>query len=415
MRRYNSKYKKRNNIDYYKGLSSSQFYYPQNTFDEGGKMGMVGAVGSIATAAISDIKEGLDTGPKYPSNPLQEMVDNASNASGGIASGISNAFGSGVKKATNQLENQNFSKNFESNEGLMDSWDSINFLEKQDIHKGAGWANLGLAALGAPWLETDGNGLSVSTDNLQAFGEGATAGAAGGPWGALIGGIVGGTTELFGRVFQNRNKRKMNDAIEDYNNRQLASFNNAASNLATQNALNAEMNYAAYGGYINTFDEGGMLPEETYLQDIPEELANEYNLNAPLEQIPQEDYNEVKKINNGGRHEENPHGGVPMGVDQQGTPNLVEEGEIIWGDYVFSDRIKADENIIKKYKIPSRLKNKTYAQIAKRLQKESEEMPNDPITKRGLMRMMKRLQESQEEQKYLEEIEKMKEEQEIYM
>jgi hypothetical protein len=29
-----------------------------------------------------------------------------------------------------------------------------------------------------------------------------------------------------------------------------------------------------------------------------------------------------------------------MGVDSQGVPNLVEEGEVRWGDYMFSDRLK---------------------------------------------------------------------------
>ena len=30
-----------------------------------------------------------------------------------------------------------------------------------------------------------------------------------------------------------------------------------------------------------------------------------------------------------------------MGVDEQGIPNLVEEGEVIFNDYVFSNRIEA--------------------------------------------------------------------------
>ena len=47
----------------------------------------------------------------------------------------------------------------------------------------------------------------------------------------------------------------------------------------------------------------------------------------------------VSFINTGGTHEENPNDGVPMGVDSQGVPNLVEEGEVRWGDYMFSDRL----------------------------------------------------------------------------
>ena len=49
----------------------------------------------------------------------------------------------------------------------------------------------------------------------------------------------------------------------------------------------------------------------------------------------QEDYNAV---NAGGSHEENPMGGVPYGVNQDGSQNMVEQGEVSVGDNVFSDR-----------------------------------------------------------------------------
>ena len=38
-----------------------------------------------------------------------------------------------------------------------------------------------------------------------------------------------------------------------------------------------------------------------------------------------------------------------MGVDEQGIPNLVEEGEVIFNDYVFSNRMKAPKNLKKRY------------------------------------------------------------------
>ena len=50
--------------------------------------------------------------------------------------------------------------------------------------------------------------------------------------------------------------------------------------------------------------------------------------------------NGVTTIGNGGTHESNPYEGVQMGVDPQGIPNLVEEGEVIYDDYVFSNRIR---------------------------------------------------------------------------
>ena len=82
-------------------------------------------------------------------------------------------------------------------------------------------------------------------------------------------------------------------------------------------------------------------------------------------------------INAGGSHSENPYGGVPMGVDPEGTPNLVEEGEVIFNDYVFSKRLKVPKAVRNKYKLGGPL---TFADAALRMSKEAEERPNDPIS-----------------------------------
>lgn len=87
-------------------------------------------------------------------------------------------------------------------------------------------------------------------------------------------------------------------------------------------------------------------------------------------------------INNGGTHESNPYEGVPISMDQEGNPNLVEEGEVIWNDYVFSNRLKVPKSIQKKYKLGKR--ELTFANAIDKLSKESEERPNDPISMRGL-------------------------------
>lgn len=48
---------------------------------------------------------------------------------------------------------------------------------------------------------------------------------------------------------------------------------------------------------------------------------------------------EIIPIENGGTHEENPYGGVPMGIGANGNMNTVEEGEVKFGDYIFSNRL----------------------------------------------------------------------------
>ena len=103
--------------------------------------------------------------------------------------------------------------------------------------------------------------------------------------------------------------------------------------------------------------------------------------------------NGVTFIDNGGSHEANPFEGVQMGIDPQGVPNLVEEGEVVYNDYVFSDRMKLPKKLKEKYSI----KGETFADAAKQLSKESEERPNDPISQRGLEAFMSALAESQEE------------------
>lgn len=113
----------------------------------------------------------------------------------------------------------------------------------------------------------------------------------------------------------------------------------------------------------------------------------------------------LEYINNGHTHSENPYGGVPMGSDRDGTPNLVEENETIWNDYVFSNRLKVPETLTDKYKLS---KNITFAEASKKLGKEIEETPNDPISKRTFNFFMQDLQQSQEEVKAKKELAKAK-------
>lgn len=101
-------------------------------------------------------------------------------------------------------------------------------------------------------------------------------------------------------------------------------------------------------------------------------------------------------IGNGGSHEANPNEGVQVGVDPQGIPNLVEEGEVIWNDYVFSKRLKVPRAFKAKYK----LKDGgllSFADAAKKFAEENKERPNDPISKRGRDALLTALMDQQEE------------------
>lgn len=101
-------------------------------------------------------------------------------------------------------------------------------------------------------------------------------------------------------------------------------------------------------------------------------------------------------VGNGGTHEENPMEGVPMGMDAEGNPNLVEQGEVIFNDYVFSNRLFADGGLLESFNLPKSYDGHSFAAIAEKLGDESKERPNDPISKRGLLNSMSRLQQAQE-------------------
>lgn len=108
--------------------------------------------------------------------------------------------------------------------------------------------------------------------------------------------------------------------------------------------------------------------------------------------------NGLMHINAGLSHEDNPYDGVQLGTDAQGKPNLVEEEETIFDDYVFSKRIKADAKTKKKFHIGKNT-DISYADLSKKLEKESAERPNDAISQAGLEKQMHDLADEQERQK----------------
>ena len=105
------------------------------------------------------------------------------------------------------------------------------------------------------------------------------------------------------------------------------------------------------------------------------------------------------KVNEGGSHEENPNGGVQIGVDPEGNPNLLEEGEPVYKDYVYSDNITAEKEFLEQNNLPGKYDGKLYSKIADDILSEAEERPLDPISRNGLEALLGRLADAQEGQK----------------
>ena len=133
-------------------------------------------------------------------------------------------------------------------------------------------------------------------------------------------------------------------------------------------------------------DEGGELEEPLF--DFPVE----YNHGGYFSLRP-----ELIKIDQGGTHEQNPLDGVPMGFDENGIPNLVEEGETIFDDYVFSNRLAPTEKQLAEGGLATKYKDHTFADISEKIAKQFEETPVDPIARESFKESMQRLKTIQEQ------------------
>lgn len=192
-------------------------------------------------------------------------------------------------------------------------------------------------------------------------GLGSTFGPVGSAIGAVGGAVVGGIKSIFGNKKAKRKERRAK---------------NKARGLNTMATLESYMG-KAYG-----FADGG---------NINNLMGRKYFAEGGL-----------TSFNTGGSHEESPIGGIPQGIGDNGNVNLVEEGETRYQDYIFSDRLTLDEDIVKELNLPSNLIGKTFAEASEILAKDIEEHPNDPISKRGFEEMMIRLQAANNMKKDLE-------------
>lgn len=243
--------------------------------------------------------------------------------------------------------------------------------------------------------------------------------------------------------FSNKAKNKYKELKKQQDiarNRALTAFDSAADSIDTSTDLNALANFAADGGPLimrytglmspfgNRFAKGGKIHIKKanrgkFTKYCGGKVTSECIAKGKRSSNPAvrkratfaanarkwkhafggdllthgaEWDNGLKVIGNGGTHEENPMEGVPMGIAPDGQSNLVEEGEVIFNNYVFSNRMFADKKLLEDFKLPKAYDGYSFAAIAEKLGDESKERPNDPISKRGLLSSMSRLQQAQE-------------------
>ena len=153
---------------------------------------------------------------------------------------------------------------------LMNAWNSIGFAKdnyiKRDIDKQTGFQK----------------GLGVFNSTAS----GASAGMSiGGPWGALIGGVAGLGSGLYGMFNRGAQAKKaakrLNAQADTVNSNLLSGFNNNATNLDISAGQNMLANYSAYGGGLNVLDnqpyyaDGGILEGDYDVDNITPEQIRE--------------------------------------------------------------------------------------------------------------------------------------------
>lgn len=322
--------------------------YSYNVFDIGG---------------IKDSINKLDTFLKDSDN-IDKIESGLGAATSIINAGLSNAKvadTSNIENAIRDFTNTPIERS--SREALSNQW--VNTVNPRDNYEGSDF--------------TQSTGSQIGNTLGAAFSGALSGSKLGGLPGAIGGAIIGLGSGITGAIIGNNRAKKKADRLNRLatNAAQIRQGNYYASAdyLDDIDMFNYLSNYKALGGYMdNLFSRGG------YLGHTHGGIFD----------------NGVTFINEGGSHEENPYGGVQSGVDSEGTPNLVEEGEVIYNDYVFSNRTHPTEQQLVDFGLPKRYANWTFARIANELSKESEERMYDPISKNGLEDSMSKLMSLQE-------------------
>lgn len=194
-----------------------------------------------------------------------------------------------------------------------------------------------------------------------------------------------------------KKNKELAEKAQDAQDRAYREVTNNVTAISKNQMNDLMASYFAFGGPFGYgYPIGGAIDYEiAQAQLAQKELKAKKALGGALHTHGADWTNGIIIVDNGGSHEQNPLEGVPMGMGPDGRPNLVEEGEVIYKDYVFSNRLKVPKSVQETYKLKGK-GGLTFAEAAKQAQKESEERPNDPISKRGLEDIMSKLISEQE-------------------
>ena len=332
----------------------------------------------------------------------------------------------GLGGAQNPNAPYNVSYNNEVNNNTNEAKKNIGTFLSTDLGKGITSAvGSAVGSIGGGFIS---NGMTSTAGNVIG-GLQNIAGAIPGPWGAAASaglGVIGGlANRMFGSKMNEENIAKVEGNINQLNNfsSNASSYDTLASSWGNAPVgMNFDNSYIGKDGWFshkaknkanelrdrvtsgNLWVQNSLMNNANNLrEDQMNNMAANYSafggplfaMGGKFSTSGGEFTNGLTYIGNGGSHETNPLQGVPMGVDPEGNPNLVEEGETIFNDYVFSKRLKVPRGLRGKYKLNPK-KELSFAEMSKELAKESDERPNDPISINGLRALMGDLAANQE-------------------
>ena len=391
---------------------------------------VVGAVGNklISGGLNSSVGNGIANiggaigGAVSTINPVVGGIVSA--ASGIIGGGVNALFGTKVNQAKLNAANEgtNYLNNFNSNASSFDEIQGPNAVTKvQNAYKGGlfrkGKARRQNAALraeraqAASWANRSvdnniNNIADTQMDNLLA-----NYAAFGGP----LSGLPSQGTGAIDYNFMSDYLVAKNKSAEAKNKISTNVFGNLPitpfSTFALGGGIHIKKSHRGlftkeakeHGMGVQEFASHVLANKDKYSPEVVKRAnfarnATKFALGGDMQTNGSDFSNGLMHIDAGGSHEENPYDGVQLGTDVQGKPNLVEEGETIFDDYVFSKRIKADAQTKKRFHVGKNA-DISYADLSKKLEKESTERPNDAISQAGLKKQMHDLADEQERQK----------------
>lgn len=391
---------------------------------------VVGAVGNklISGGLNSSVGNGIANiggaigGAVSTINPVVGGIVSA--ASGIIGGGVNALFGTRVNQAKLNAANEgtNYLNSFESNASSFDEIQGPNAVTKvQNAYKGGlfrkGKARRQNAALRAEraqavsWANRSVNNninniADTQMDNLLA-----NYAAFGGP----LGGLPSQGSGAIDYGFMSDYLVAKNKSAEVKNKISTNVFGNLPvtplSTFALGGGIHIKKSHRGlftkeakeHGMGVQEFASHVLANKDKYSPEVVKRAnfarnATKFALGGDMQTNGSDFSNGLMHIDAGLSHEENPYDGVQLGTDVQGKPNLVEEGETIFDDYVFSKRIKADAQTKKRFHVGKNA-DISYADLSKKLEKESTERPNDAISQAGLEKQMHDLADEQERQK----------------